>query len=147
MEFKTPNSLKVEHEELHEELAKATREGGKIGYAAKAVAEILHTHFGKEEEYAMPPLGLLTHLMEGKVTPEMKAVLPMTEKMKAELPQMLKEHRQIVAALQKLSDATKKERKTEYVRFAEKLVLHAQTEEQVYYPTTILIGDYIKHKT
>jgi hypothetical protein len=30
------------------------------------------------------------------------------------------------------------------VRFAEKLKLHAQTEEEVSYPTALLIGDFIK---
>jgi len=89
MEFKIPKSLKLEHEELHEELAKATRESGKIGDAAKAVAKILRPHFVKEEEYALPPLGLLPFLAEGKVTPEMADVLKMTDKLKAELHQML----------------------------------------------------------
>ena len=55
MEFTIPRSLKIEHEELHEELAKATKESGKIGDAAKAVANVLHPHFTKEEEYALPP--------------------------------------------------------------------------------------------
>jgi len=146
MEFKIPKSLKLEHEELHEELAKATRESGKIGDAAKAVAKILRPHFVKEEEYALPPLGLLPFLAEGKVTPEMTDVLKMTDKLKAELHQMLEEHKAIVAALKVLTDAAKKEKKTEYPRFAEKLILHAQNEEEVLYPTAILIGEYLKLK-
>jgi hypothetical protein len=55
-----PQSLEVEHKELHEQLKKAIDSGGKTGDAAKAVAELLHPHFEKEEEYAMPPLGLLS---------------------------------------------------------------------------------------
>ncbi|HWQ96104.1 MAG TPA: hypothetical protein VN368_01905 [Candidatus Methylomirabilis sp.] len=62
MEFKIPQSLKLEHEKLHAELARATRVHGKIGEAAKAVEKVLHPHFMKEEEYAMPPLGLLSSL-------------------------------------------------------------------------------------
>ena len=34
----------------------------------------------------------------------------------------------------------------EVAAFAEKLMLHAQTEEEVSYPTAILIGEYIKLK-
>ena len=117
-----------------------------MGEAAKMVAKILHPHFVKEEEYAMPPLGLLPLLAEGKVTPDMKDVLAMTDKLKAELSQMLTEHREIVAALQELIAAAKKENKMKYVSFADKLILHAQTEEKVYYPTTILIGEYLKQK-
>jgi hemerythrin superfamily protein len=146
MEFKIPEPMKLEHEELHAELVKATKEKGKIGEAAKAVAKVLHNHFVKEEEYAIPPLGLLTQLAEGKVTEEMREVLQMTDKLKAELPEMLAEHKEIVAALENLITIAKKKGKRKYVRFAEKLMLHAKTEEGVSYPTAILVGEYIKMK-
>src|SRR3546814_10342952 len=55
----TPDFIKVEHEELHKELAKAIAAGGKTGEAARAVEAALEPHFEKEEIYAMPPLGLL----------------------------------------------------------------------------------------
>lgn len=144
MELKVPQSLKLEHEELHAELAKATNVSGKIGEAAKAVAKVLHPHFEKEEEFVLPPLGLLPLLAEGKVTPQMKNVIKMTDRLKAELHQMLEEHKAIVAALKKLSDAAMKENKMEYPHFAKKLILHAQNEEEVLYPTAILIGEYLK---
>lgn len=146
MAFKILQPMKVEHDELHEELVKATKESGKVGEAAKAVATVLHSHFVKEEEYALPPLGLLPLLAEGKITPEMKSVLTMTDKLKAELPQMLSEHKAIVAALKNLVEVAKKENKMEYARFAEKLILHARTEEDVSYPTAILIGEFVKLK-
>jgi hypothetical protein len=146
MEFAIPRPLKLEHDELHEQLRKAIRESGAVGEAAKAVAKVLHPHFLKEEEYALPPLGLLTSLAKGRVTPDMAAVLPMTEKLKAELNEMLAEHRSIVAALQNLSEVAKRENKPEHAEFAEKLILHAQAEEEVSYPTAILIGEYVKLK-
>jgi hypothetical protein len=138
--------LKVEHEELHDQLRKATLESGAVGEAAKVVAKVLHPHFLKEEEYALPPLGLLPALARGQVTADLAAVLPMTEKLKAELNEMLAEHQGIVAALRTLSDVAKREGKPEYAEFAEKLILHAQTEEEVSYPTAILIGEYVKVK-
>jgi hypothetical protein len=146
MEFRIPQSLKTEHEELHAELAKAARESGKVGDAAKVVASLLHPHFVKEEEYAMPPLGLLPLLAEGKVTPEMVAVLAMTDRLKAEHQQMLREHKAIVAALEKLVAAAKAENKLEHANFAEKLMLHAQNEEEVLYPAAILVGEHLKLK-
>jgi hypothetical protein len=76
----------------------------------------------------------------------MKQVLPMTEKLKKELPEMLAEHQQIVAALQVLIKDANAENHPEVAEFAEKLILHAQTEEEVSYPTAILIGEYIKLK-
>lgn len=59
MKFEIPRPLKIEHEELHEMLRKAMKEPGELGDAAKAVAKLMHPHFLKEEEYALPPLGLL----------------------------------------------------------------------------------------
>jgi hypothetical protein len=67
MIINTPKSLKAEHQELHAELANATKAGGKTGTAAQNVAKALHPHFLKEEEYALPPLGLLQVLAEGRL--------------------------------------------------------------------------------
>jgi hemerythrin superfamily protein len=146
MELKVPHPLKVEHDELHADLAAVTKLTGKIGDAARAVAKVLHSHFLKEEEYALPPLGLLADIASGKISADMKSVISMTDRLKAELPEMLKEHKEIVAALGKLMDVGRSEGKMEYVRFSEKLMLHAQTEEEVMYPTTILIGEYLKFR-
>jgi len=146
MKFEIPIPMKIEHDELHADLVKATKSGGQTGDAAKAVAKVLHDHFVKEEEYALPPLGLLTALAEGKFEADMAEVLKMTGKLEAELPTMLSEHKSIVAALNKLIDAARAEDKPDVVHFAEKLMLHAQAEEQVAYPTSLLIGRYVKSK-
>jgi hypothetical protein len=146
MEFKIPHTMKLEHDELHAQLVKATKERGKVGEAARAVAAVLHAHFVNEEAFAIPPLSLLRSLAEGTVSEEMGNVLQMTEKLKQELPKMLREHREIVSALEKLKIAAKRAKKPRYIRFAEKLALHAQGEEEVSYPTAILIGEYIKLK-
>jgi hypothetical protein len=142
-----PAPLKEEHEELHADLVKATKSGGRTAEAAKAVAEALHPHFVKEEEYAMPPLGLLVDLAQGKLDPAMLNVLTMTDRLEAELPIMLEEHKAVVAALMKLTAAADAENKPEVARFAEKLILHAQTEEQVLYPAALLVGRYLKARS
>jgi hypothetical protein len=144
MDFEIPKSIKLEHEELHEDLEEATMESGSVGDAAKAVQEVLQPHFLKEEEFALPPLGLLSNLSNGQITLEMKDAIVMAERLRAELRQMLSEHREIVARLKTLTEAALKENKIEYVQFAEKLSLHAQTEEEVLYPAAILVGKYLK---
>ena len=146
MNPKIPESLKLEHEELHAELARATKAGGKTAESAKAVAGVLHNHFLKEEEFALPPIGLLAVLARGEVDEEMRGVLVMTDRLKAELPDMLREHEAVVAALKKLTAAAKKEKLPEHAHFAEKLMLHAKTEEEVLYPAAILVGEYLKLK-
>ncbi len=146
MQFTIPEPLKIEHDELHEELAKATKAGGRVGAAAQAVARLLHPHFVQEEKFALPPLALLKHLAEGRFTPDMAEVLAMTDRLETELPHMLAEHEAIVAALDRLVEAASEDGEPEVARFAEKLILHARTEEDVLYPTALLIGEYVKLK-
>lgn len=144
MEITIPEALTVEHEELHEALVKLTRAPGKVGAAARKVATLLHAHFVKEEEYALPPLGLLAALAAGPVTSEMRSVVSMTDRLRADLPHMLAEHRTVVAALGKLAEAARAEKKPAAARFAEALKRHAETEEQVLYPAALLVGEYVK---
>ena len=143
MKFEIPKPLQVEHDDLHQTLVKATQAPGAVGEAAREVARLLHPHFVREEEFALPPLALLSELARGDVTPEMAAVLPMTRRLKAELPAMLAEHRQIVGALDKLRASAAAANLPEYARFAQALTLHAQTEEKVLYPAAILIGEHV----
>jgi len=49
MEFKIPHARKVEHDELQEGFKKAAMSGGKVGPAAREVAQALHAHFENEE--------------------------------------------------------------------------------------------------
>ena len=63
--FQIPRRLKVEHDELHAQLARATRESGPIGIAAAEVARILHPHFVSEEAYALLPLGPASGAVRG----------------------------------------------------------------------------------
>lgn len=92
----------------------------------------------------MPPLGLLRALVDGPVHAEMAKVVELTDKLKQELPAMLKEHEAIVGTLQTLADAGKQENKPRAEQFAEMLTQHAKTEEEILYPTAILVGEYIK---
>ena len=144
MKFEVPKPLQAEHEELHATLVRATKEAGAVGEAAREVARLLHPHFVNEEDFALPPLALLSVLAGGGVAPEMAEVLPMTRRLKAELPKMLAEHQQIVGALEKLRAAAHAAGRSEYEKFADALVLHAQTEEQVLYPAAILVGKHVE---
>jgi hemerythrin HHE cation binding domain-containing protein len=144
MAISIPTPLKVEHEELHAELVALTKAPGKVGEAARRVATLLHPHFVEEEEYALPPLGLLSAAAQGEVTPELRAVVSMTDRLKADLPHMLAEHQDVVASLEALAQAGRAEKQPDAVRFAEKLRLHAEFEEQVLYPAAILVGEHVK---
>lgn len=64
----------------------------------------------------------------------------------AELPEMLEEHKAIVGKLRVLEELARKEDNLECVRFADELRLHAQNEEEVLHPASMLVGEYLKLK-
>jgi hemerythrin-like domain-containing protein len=74
----------------------------------------------------------------------MRDTAGLTDKLKTEMPQMLDEHKQIVAALDNLAKAAKSENKIAAVEFTEKLKMHAQNEEEILYPAAMLVGEYLK---
>lgn len=142
----TPSSIEAEHKELHEKLATVIRSKGKTGAAGKEVERLLRPHFEKEEQFALPPLGLLSSLAAGTVPPNADDIIKMTDQLKAEMPQMLAEHKKIVGALQRLRKAAQEEQKREAVQFVAHLTAHAVQEEEILYPSAILVGEYLKLK-
>jgi hypothetical protein len=142
--FDVPEGMKMEHDQLHADLAELTQAGGRTGEAAKAVAEVLEPHFAKENEYALPPLSLLVPLSQGEFEADMAGVLKMTDRLEAEMPTMHSEHEDIAAALKDLHDTATAEDKPAGVQFAEELTRHAHEEEEILYPASLLIGRYVK---
>lgn len=143
MLMQVPHSLKVEHDELHAELDRAKNAPGSVGSAAREVARLLHPHFVREEELAMPLLGLLPDVASGQIDRELKPAIELARRLKAELPQMFAEHRAIVNALRELSAAAAHAGRTDIARYATKLRLHAETEEDILYPAAIIVGELI----
>jgi len=143
MRFDIPTPLRDEHDELHAQLKDATREPGAVGEAAREVARLMHPHFVREEEFALPPLGLLADVVRGARRAEMREAIAMTRRLKAELPAMFDEHRQIVAALTRLRAAAHDAGMPQYEQFAQALVRHAETEELVLYPAAVLLGEHL----
>lgn len=139
-----PQSLQTEHHAIHDALVAATRAPGRVGAAAKELAAVLDPHFKREDEIALPPLGLLAPLAAGEQPAAMKDVLAMTDALRKELPRMLEEHKRIKAATEKLRLAARDEKQAEHEQFAVALAQHASTEEQVLYPAAILVGDIIR---
>ena len=145
--IQTPTSIASEHHALHETLARAAKERGPVGATAKELEAALAPHFRREEEIATPPLGLLPALSTRDVTAEMTTVLPLTQALERELPQMLREHEAIHAAVGRFRSAAVAAGRSEYVRFSDELAAHARQEEEILYPAAILVGRYVAAKT
>ncbi len=139
-----PQSLQTEHEEIHDALTNATRAPGPVGAAAKELAAVLHPHFERENQIALPPLGLLAPLARGETPGGLQEALALTDALRKELPRMLQEHKRIRAATEKLRIAAREENARAHEQLADTLATHAQTEEEVLYPAAILVGDIIR---
>jgi hypothetical protein len=144
MEMKIPPSLKHEHGEMRASLEHSAKAAGKCGEAAREVARLLVPHFKKEEEYALPPLDALAVLAGGGVPEHPEAIIAKADRLKHELAEMLREHQVIAKALEHLYETANGDERTELARFARKLLLHAQMEEQIYYPASLMVGEYLK---
>lgn len=141
--LKVPEALRLRHEAFIAEFTRATKDPGKVGDTARSIEKVAVAHSAKGKE-VFKPLGLLPQLAEGEVPPDHAKAREIAEALRKNLPQMRREHRELIAGLKKLAEAAKDEGKTDYVRFAERLILHIQEEEEVLYPVVILIGDYMK---
>ena len=150
-----PDPVAKGHDELYSRMESATRAGGETGQAARRVMETLAPHFEKEERYALPQLGVLPQLVgepfgreatggAGPMTDaERQDLLDRTERLRAELPQMLEEHRVIAEGLETLRRTALREGNEDIARLAEELEVRAQTEEQVLYPAALLVGEHV----
>lgn len=142
-----PRVIQLEHKDFHHQLASVIDLGGATGAAAQEVADALHPHFGMEEEYAMPVLGILQPLANGTATAtQKKEALERSTKLRANLPSMLNEHKEIVRKLDKLTSVALKENKPSAIEFVDRLKIHAEQEEQILYPSAMLVGDILRQE-
>lgn len=139
-----PHTLVAEHNDLHAELVRATKLPGRLGELATAVSRAMEAHFQKEEELAMPPLGLLGPVAEGRMPGDPESLIRTAARLEAELPRMLEDHREIVKAVDRLIDVALEENRFEVADFGERLKHHAQLEEEILYPAALLLGQYVR---
>lgn len=120
--------------------------GGRTGRAARELLKVLQPHLLQEEEGILQVLGLLVPLAQGRITSDMRAIPAKIEHLKSRMFGIAREHAAIIQAARKLMRAANRERKLDLVTFTEHLMLRAWTDEVVFYPTAILMGEYLKLK-
>ena len=143
-EFPIPESIRAEHKEIHDELVAATGLSGRTGEAARNLARILEPHFVREEQIALPPLGLLGPLSRGTFNPLMSEIIFLTDSLHAEMPRMLAEHKAIRQATLDLESDARSEQNSAVFALAGKLKVHSLTEEEILYPAAMIVGDLVK---
>lgn len=146
MRLKIPGPIKNEYEELYAKLHDATKVSGDIGKAATLAYRSLEKHFRKDQEFALPPLSLLPSIADGSVDTEMRHVHNLTDKLKEQLPQMLRDLEIATRELEHLADVADIEQMPEYADLARQMIRFAETEEHILYPASLLVGEYVKTK-
>jgi hypothetical protein len=141
-----PKALLRGHDEARAELVRVSMEGGRIAKAGKRVAELCLPHFEHEEKGVFPVLALLPYLEQGNLQAEMMDVMPLIHKFRAKHDAMDDHHQMIVSAIEDLLQAAHKEKNREVAEFAYNLRVHERIEDEVIYPTVVLIGKYLQQK-
>jgi hypothetical protein len=103
-------------------------------------------HLQREEEFILPPLTLLQHLADGKVSPDMKWAIAMSDRVKAEREKTYEQHTQITDAMNALADAARKAHDASALEFAQSAVTDSLNDLELLEPMSIVIGDYLKAK-
>lgn len=141
---KIPKAIQNGHENLCSDLITIINYGGKLGEKAKRLDKVMAPHFHKEEEYALPPLGLLLAISEGHWEIDSDEAIKMSETLQSKLSELKIEHENISRFLQDLKVVADEEDNLKAKQFVKDVMLHVEIEDQVLYPTTILIGNYLK---
>lgn len=135
-----PRSVQQEHEELHATLSKAMLRPDSAGSAARELWRVLTPHFQREQDIALAPLGALPALVQGGPVDNAEVLSAMTDSLEREMPRMLREHKAIAVAVERLRVAAVSAKADDLVRFAHDLRLHALAEEEIHYPAALLVG-------
>ena len=141
-----PQSLRLEHQETLERLNLLAKHPGAVGVEARKALVLFKQHIAREEEYILPPLTLLPILADGKVTPDMRWALAMTDRVKAEREQIFQEHTRLTDALNALVTAAHRTHDQAAIQFAEAAEGDALNDVELLEPTVVLIGEYLHSK-
>lgn len=142
--FAIPASVLADLAELHTGIEQATRAGGMTADAAERVMAILEGHYARERRDAFPLLRLLPALSAGRVEPWMTELLPVADRLRAELRNLREDHVALAFTLKQLADAAWAEDQPQYAFLAERLRRQNQLEEEVLYPAALVAADYVR---
>jgi hemerythrin-like domain-containing protein len=141
MPLSAPASMEKEHQDIWQLLIGVQNLSGKTGSVAEKLAKDLEVHIDKEESLALPLLGILRDLVNGKLSgSSAKRASALYVKFKKEYPGMLQGHKGLYKVLERLKKVGAEEGHLTAIRFAEALEKHSQEEEEVLYPAALLAG-------
>jgi hypothetical protein len=141
-----PSSIKKAHIHLLEQIHMMALYKDGSGHVAKKLEDLMQHHFREEEDFILPSLGLLPLLARGQEPEHATDVVLLSEKAESMLNHMSVEHQLINAYVAELKQASAKENLPDIIKFENEVLNHATSEEEVFFPASILIGKYLKLK-
>lgn len=141
-----PSSIMKEHENLLDQIHRIALFQDSAGLRAIKLNDLMQHHFKEEEDLVLPPLGLLPLLASGKILEQSEEIILLTDKLTSLLTHLSVEHQLIKAYMNELRQADTNGSHPEIIEFEKELHKHANTEEEVFFPAAILIGEYLKIK-
>lgn len=144
MKLKVPKAIVHGHVNLMMELNEVIAIGGSIAEKAKQLRDEMAPHFKKEEEYALPPLGLLLAFSEDNWEINADEAIKMADNLQLRLEEMKDDHANIASVMNELKLLGEEKNNFIVKMFIKSLTQHIELEDEVLYPATILIGNYLK---
>jgi hypothetical protein len=129
-----------------EKIHKLTLSKDSSSTIAIKLKDLMQHHFKEEEDFILPLLGLLPLLANGQMPEQNKELILLSENVKKQLNHMSAEHQLIKAYIEELKQASDKENQTEIIEFENEVIKHATSEEEVFFPASIVVGEYLKLK-
>src|SRR5581483_5384538 len=98
----------LQHQQIVNRLAALTKKKGPVAAAAQKAMDVVKDHYAREEQFVLPPLGLLPRIARGEVSKDMEPAIAMADKTKASLPDLQNDHIQITTLMNELIEVGKR---------------------------------------
>jgi hypothetical protein len=141
-----PSSLHHEFQQIEADLESVTAVPGRLGATARQLVGLLETHFVRQQELVLPPLGLLLPLSRRAMSRDMATLLPLIDRLRDELPRLLDEHLKIARGFDELAGLARLARRPDLVRLSQDVGSYAVIREQIVYPAALVAGDLLRLK-
>ena len=139
-----PQSLRVQHSEILQQVAAMAEKPAPVGPAARQLQTLLQAHVKYVEDVILPPLTLLPTIASRDVGPDMKWALPLVERAKAEHEQQATLHEQLTDQLIQVFSAAQTVDDAQAAKLAQDIAAWLDGESDVTEPMVQLIGKYLR---
>lgn len=145
--FQVPQSIRSQHQQIITRLEHFAESKDKDSAdAAQKAAAFLKEHYAKEEQFVLPPLGLLPRIAKGEISKNMKPAIEMADRTKSALAEFSDDHIKITSLMNELITAGNRNKDDDLVRLATQVAAQSLNDVEVNQPTTVLIGDYLRRR-